>query len=629
MDQVANTFRKEKREHAKSLTRRRLLYEANDLRRDPVNQDGWKLNALNTQSAFSRRRLLRFTMAGMVGVTAGSLLSACGSDDDDDTETPATDDPAGADDPTPGAAESTEETDGTEGSSEHTEEQILRIPWLTVDTLDVNETQQYTAAITLLMHDGLFFWDTESGERVPLLAQSWEISDDLMVLTFALREDATWTDGTQVTANDFAYAIKRVLDPVAGVGGGGTYYFIDGAEAFNAGESTDPDSVAITATDEFTLEIQQAEPSVATLTNLERPDALAAPSWVIEEHGDRWTDPENIVSNGRFKLESWRLDQDITLVRNEDYWGEKPTLERIVFNLSAGQTAAGALAAYDTDEVDAATVEPTEIDRIKADPDEADNLIIHPDPKNQIDFIVFNSPKADSPVGDANVRRALYLAIDYDTYFSEVRKGLSTPIGGGIIPPGIVGHNPDAAPTGGVEEAKRLLTEAGYPDGEGFPGFKLTTSLDNGTYGLDGQIFQEMWRKNLGIEVEVELMEGTAFRAFRNSLNDPSADFDAFFIGTGGFDPTNWHVIALTFGGGRWENAEFDELVAQASLATDPDERQDLHAQAEVILMQEMPVLPYRVNGRGVLVKPWVHNFTEWPQNSPRPLRQDIYIEHS
>ncbi len=255
------------------------------------------------------------------------------------------------------------------------------------------------------------------------------------------------------------------------------------------------------------------------------------------------------------------------------------------------------------------------------------HLLIHPDPKNQIDFIVFNSAKAESPVGDPNVRRALYLAIDYDRYFSEVRKGLSTPIGGGIIPPGIVGHNPDAAPTGGVEEAKRLLAEAGYPDGEGFPGFKLTTSLDNGTYGLDGQIFQEMWRQNLGIEVEVELMEGTAFRAFRNSLSDPSADFDAFFIGTGGFDPTNWHVIALTFGGGRWENAEFEELVAQASLATDPDERHELHAEADALLMQDMPVLPYRVNGRGVLVKPWVHNFTEWPQNSPRPLRQDIYID--
>lgn len=580
----------------------------------------------------SRRTLLRFSAAGMLGIASGSLLSACGSDDEDEPKaTEPADTSAGTDEPTSADTEDNDETEegDTDAGGELSDEQILRIPWPAVDSLDVNVTQQYTAAITLLLHDGLFYWDTELGERVPLMAESWEISDDLMLLTFNLRDGATWTDDTPVTANDFAYAIKRVLDPSSGVGGGGTYYFIEGAEAFSIGENTDPDSVAITGVDDLTLEIRQAEPSVATLTNLERPDALAAPSWVIEEHGDRWTDPGNIVSNGRYKLEEWRLDQDITLVRNEDYWGEKPTLERIVFNLSAGQTAAGALAAYDTDEVDAAEVQPTEIDRINSDPEQAKTLLIHPDPKNQIDFIVFNSAKTESPVGNPLVRRALYLGIDYDHYFTEVRKGLSSPIGGGIIPPGIVGHNPEAAPTGGVEEAKRLLAEAGYPDGEGFPGFKLTTSLDNGTYGLDGQIFQEMWRKNLGIDVEVELMEGTAFRAYRNSLLDPSADFDAFFIGTGGYDPTNWHVIALTFGGGRWKNAEFEELIEQASLATDPDERHRLHAEAELILMEEMPVLPYRVNGRGVVVKPWVKNFTEWPQNSARPLRQDIYIQRS
>ena len=606
----------------------RFNVDPTDERRDRVasmtEEEGGQSQATTNQSLcfkrLHRRRFLGLSAVGLVGAVSGGLLNACGG-----SSSPS-DDPASTSE---SGVEPTEVTsgDGAGSDDELADEQLLRIPWPTVDTLDVMVTQQYTSTLTRLLYDPLVYYDRAESALQPVVATKWEVAEDLKSYTFYLRDDARWTDGTPVTAGDYAYAIIRVLDPNTGASGPGAWYFIEGAAAFNAGESTDPASVGIRAVDDYTLEVRQAEPVVWTLSNFERADALPAPRWVIDQHGDRWTEPEHTVSNGRWKLESWRLDQDITMVRNEDYWGEKPTIERIVFNIAVGKSDASAIAAYETNEVDITWVGTADLDRIESDPDLSQQLIRHRYPQNQVDFIIFNCGKEGSPVSSREVRRALYLAIDFDRYYNEVCRGLAFPTGGGIIPEGILGHNPDAAPKGGVEEARRLLAEAGYPDGRGFPGFTLRTSMDVGTYGIDAQVFQEMWKQNLGIDVQVELMEGTAFRSWRNSQADPNADFDAFFTGTGGFDPTIWHVNALAlYGGPRWHNAEFEDLIAQASKERDPQRRHELHAQADAIFMEDMPLLPYRVAGRAILVKPWVRNLTEFPQAAPRPLMGNIFI---
>ena len=193
---------------------------------------------------------------------------------------------------------------------------------------------------------------------------------------------------------------------------------------------------------------------------------------LLEHVGADWWLPENSITNGPFRVESWDIDQKWTIVRNENYWDEMPTIERIEYTLFENDEVQ-ALASYEADELDIALVSASDMERIANDPDFDDELNIWTRAANwQLRLDMSNEA---SPLSDLKVRQALYLAIDRERLTENVLKGTMAPAWT-FIPPGTTGHNPDARLQGTVEDAKKLLAEAGYPDGEGFPVSNWSTS---------------------------------------------------------------------------------------------------------------------------------------------------------
>jgi len=209
------------------------------------------------------------------------------------------------------------------------------------------------------LYRGLFAYD-ERLNVVPAVAselptkENGGISEDGLTYTFHLRDDATWSDGTPVTAHDFVYAFQRLFDPNFGAGPDGYYYSsytnIKGAEEASVGEGS-PEAIGVTAEDDVTLKVQLVEqqPTLPILLALWPSAPLRRD--VIEQHGDAWTQPANLIGNGPFILKEFAPGQRIVLGRNDAYWGDdKPALDEVVFRIIPDDSAA--LLAYENGELD-------------------------------------------------------------------------------------------------------------------------------------------------------------------------------------------------------------------------------------------------------------------------------------
>ncbi len=451
--------------------------------------------------------------------------------------------------------------------------------------------------IMMGIFEGLVTPDPETATAMPGVAESWEVSDDGTVYTFTLREDAVWSDGTAITAQQFVDSWLRILDPeTAAPYSWFPSMFIQGASDFNAGEAG-PETVAVRAIDDRTFQFETVGPLPYVLDALAHYSFQVVPLHVIEEYGAEWTLPENFVGNGPYTLAEWSPQQQIVIEPNPTYWNaQKVSIERVIFLPVDDDTTAHRM--FLNGEVDwTATIPVGQIEEAQLRDD------YHADPYLGTYYYVFNNQR--EPLTDPNVRRALAMAIDRELLVETVTKAGQVPAYT-MVPdmtgyPGIGGLSEDVA------TAQQLLADAGFPNGEGFP--ELTVLYNtNDSHKAIGEFIQQQWLENLGITVSLENQEwGTYLNSRRQG------EFDIARAGWIGDyqDPNTFldmFVTGAAMNGGRYTNAAYDELIAQASLMPSGPERYDVLVQAEELFIEEeMGVMPiyYYVNLNMIDLNRW------------------------
>jgi oligopeptide transport system substrate-binding protein len=517
------------------------------------------------------------------------------------------------------AADTPEPAEPAAAPPEEVKEEIVLRMGLEAEpsSIDPNLAQDTYAINTL---EGRFLGLTninnETGEIEPELATSWDISEDGLVWTFSMRDDAVWTDGNPVTAHDIEYSVKRAVMPETASPYAYVLYIVKNAQAINqtdvsAGDTYDIDTVGVEALDDYTVQFTLEAPAsyfeaISSLWTL-RPVPQAA----IEEHGDAWTEPGNIVTNGPYTLVDWKHGEHMSFVKNPAYYdAEDVQIDRFEVDIITDQFTEVAL--YESGELDVAgdgpgTLPLEELARIKDDATLSQEL--HEGPRASTTYVGFTMTKP--PFDDPLVRKAFSAAIDRETMVRDV-------VGTGVpatqfAPKGIFGApDPEVGVETDVEQAQAWLAEAGYPDGEGFPTVTyryFASSLEEAL----GEALQAMWNEALNVDVKLESQEWPVFIAGINPETPVEEMPEMWRLGWGADypDENNWvyevfHCTAST-NYSRAECTEADEFAQQAALETEAEKRKELYEQVEALMFgDEVRAAPYYHRGYTVLAKPHV-----------------------
>ncbi|MDQ6907352.1 MAG: peptide ABC transporter substrate-binding protein [Chloroflexota bacterium] len=458
----------------------------------------------------------------------------------------------------------------------------------------VNEPQVFEGLVTISWKDGTL---------EPAQAVSYQSNADATVWTFKMRPGLKWSDGTPLTAKDFEYAWRRVVDPKTA-----SIYTASLASVKNALDiikgAMPTDQLGAKALDDATFEVTLTAPApyfpllAATWT------CYPTPRHIIEKFGAKWLEAVNIVGNGPYILKEWKHDQLMAFEPNPNYWGAKPTITRAEFTIY-DDTLTKSLPAYENNELDSAQVSPGEYDRVLKDPKLSKELKGYP--LSQTNMIQCDA--TSKPTSDVRVRNALSLAFDRETLTNIVLKKYYLPAAT-ILPPDIAGHNPTAALTGGVEKAKQLLVDAGFPNGQGWPAdFSLVYANSSVTKTIL-EFIQNEWKKNLGITVQLTPYESKAYVEWRSARK--TQPFNLYYGGWGSDygDPSNWHNFLFSadtdFYHTHWKNDQFESLIAKAKGTTDQAARTKMYQDAETILVQQGASIPINFNQAFFVTRPTV-----------------------
>jgi oligopeptide transport system substrate-binding protein len=452
-------------------------------------------------------------------------------------------------------------------------------------------TGQPEGRIVNALFEGLLRFD-RFGVAGPGVASSWEISPDHCGYTFHLRPEARWSDGKQITAVDFVDSWRRTLDPATASAYSYQLFSVKGAEEFAnspVGKTPDFSSVGVKALDENTLQVTLRQPTPYFLDLCAFPTLFPVRTDLIAKYGDDWVKPGKLVGNGSFLLEDWKINDAIHLKRNPLYWDTKnvPLRTVEVLPISQANVAYNFYAARQANLImDKGLAPPSLLDALKTRPD------FHAAPFLGTFFLRFNCAKG--PFTDIRVRKAFAMAVDRKRITSKItRAGESEALS--FVPPGIPGYE---APKGLPEDsqaARRLLAEAGYPGGKGFP---LTTYLYSEGELNEGVAveLQSMWKEQLGVTVQLARQE---WKVYLNSLG--SLDFGiARSSWVGDYpDPNTFLDLFLSESGNNrtgWKNVAYDQMIhdaAQAAADTDPKKRFEIMRRAEEFLVrEEAPISP-------------------------------------
>ena len=493
----------------------------------------------------------------------------------------------------------------------------LRVFWLNLPSLDPTVTSHGgSAAVINQLFSGLVERGSEL-EVVPDLAQSWEVLEGGRRYVFHLREDACWSDGRPVTAGDFEYGWRRVLDPATGSSNAGLLYDVKGAKAFHRGEAG-WEEVGVRALDEATLVVELEEPTGYFLQLLAYWATGPVPRHIVEAHGEAWAEVDNIVTNGPFRLEAWQPGSSMILVCNPDYHGHfTGNVGRVELTLLPLEEWPAILEMYEADELDVLLrlwyLPPLERDRVRQC--HAGEYISVP--ALHTAYVGFDVTRP--PLDDVRVRRAFVLATDREKLADLGVGGQWFPATGGFVPPGMPGHSPGIALPYDPERACRLLAEAGYPGGRGFPAVEALTFR-----GIEPVIeyLQSQWWENLGVEIPCKIVRFAESENRRRrerphiSISAWQADYP---------DPDNFLRVGFQSAATGWQCEAYDKLVEKARHVMDQEERLKLYRQADRILVEQAPVMPFAHAWWGLLVKPWVRRYPT------SPIRQwfwkDVIIE--
>ena len=506
------------------------------------------------------------------------------------------------------------------------DEQVLRIDLGSEPpTLDPSMAQDSNSIAVLNgINRPLMYFDKDL-KTVPALAETADVSADAKTITFTLR-DAQYSNGDTIVAGDLVYSWKRLLDPrlaapysyvMGPVAGANDLLGLQGKEGLTDAEAEAAmDKLGVAAPDDKTFVVTLASPATYFLT--------IAALWVTVPLQQSWvetpnfTEAENYVSSGPFKLESWEHTSKLTIVPNETWYGQKPTLTRVEFSML--NDPAAAQAAYEADELDMVLTPSEEVQRVKADPILGAELqIISGLSTNP--YYGFNTQ--DKITGNKHFRIALTQAVDKETWLNTVGGGTGV-IANSFIMPGIPGADPDLNPYPfDLDSAKahfaEALKELGYASGADIP--KLTFGFNSGAGHENTVAFlAQAWSDAFGLTFDQQGSEFATFLqqrhagAYQISRNGWGADYP---------HASNQLDGLFTCGGGnndeQYCNPEFDKLVQDAAVEPDQDKQVALYKQAQEILMGDAVIIPFRWRAAPFEIKPWVSGLQITPQYAVVP----------
>lgn len=449
------------------------------------------------------------------------------------------------------------------------------------------------------IYEGFVGLDGE-GNVVPALAESWEAHEDGLGFRFKLRSGVDFHSGRSFGAKDVKYTFEQLLIP--GNRGGLNAEYLDtvvGAQAVKDGKTTDLEGVKVV--DELTLDVRFSKSDVLfPIYPFYFMDA-----GIVEEHGSDWATKVS-AGTGPFKFKAWNLGRDVQLEAFADYWGGAPNIEGVRFLVvPSGDTA---VSMYEAGELDVVYVDTPTIRRVLKDPQFKDEMLTAP--AAQIRYLGMNQNLYE-PFKDIRVREAICIGFDRDAMVQGLYDGAAFPLYGQVTP-GVAGYNPDlpAIPYD-PERAKKLLAEAGYPNGEGLPPIKITDTEPNKN---DITYYANQFSSVLGVPVEVEIVERGSHIKRMNAGEVPffpwgwSAGYpDAlYFLSQVWYGPS-------TYNRSRWQNDEFDALIEEAQGVADTKARYALYNKAEKILLDDWGTCPTTVRMQVALVKPNVEGVSLTP----------------
>ncbi|MBI3886775.1 MAG: peptide ABC transporter substrate-binding protein [Opitutae bacterium] len=469
------------------------------------------------------------------------------------------------------------------------------------------------AKVIHALFEPLVSFDPRTLKPVPALAERWEISPDGLTYTFHLRADAVWSNGDPLTAQDCVDSWRRILTPSLGADYAYLFYVLRGAEDFHKGRTTDFATVGVAAPDAHTF--------VATLTHpapyflqilLNSPWRPVNVRRIAEfgnayQRGTPWTRVGRIVTSGPFVLKEWTPHQRLVAEKSPTYWD----LAHVYLN---------AIHFYPTDSVDAEerafragqlhityTLSLSKIAAYRRD----HPALLRTDPYLNTYFFRFNTRRA--PLDDERVRRALSLAIDRTAIAAKVLAGGQQPAPT-LVPAATPGYTPPARPDRDLPVARRLLAEAGYPEGRGAPPLEILYN-NSETIRLVAESIQEMWRRDLGLNVTLQNQEYKVVFANRRAgnfqilLSDWVGDY---------LDATTFLDLLRSDAGNNhtgWGDPAYDALLDRANATVDTSARAALLQQAEALMLDHAPIAPLYFNPHVYLIQPSVKNWHPNPMD--------------
>ena len=553
------------------------------------------------------------------------LFTACGGGEPASTPEPAS--------PATNAAARTLPPDAAPAA-----EQIYRYQNYEPSSLDISMTV-YESGQSEFLFERLTTLN-HNNELIPGAAQSWESSPDGRTWTFHLRPGAKWSDGTPVTAKDFEYTFRRLLDPNGGNVYAFFYYEIKGARAYNQRLQASIDSVGVRAVDDLTLVIETEKACAYLPYILQFPTSSPVPRWQVEKYGKQWTEEGKCVTNSAFQLDKWERSRQMVFGLNPNYNGpNRAYLRQIVrrFTGPVGATSASGgsgIAAYENNEIDLIIVtSPAEIGRIKQDPVLSKEFWQYDGFGTNYIFFRTQQP----PFTDVRVRQAIALAIDKETLANVVLKGIVIPAYTMLPPhfPGYAGDKYQSYQKFNPERAKQLLAEAGYPGGKGFPKVEmwLPDAGPESVIGQAAQVIQEQLKGTLGLEIGIRNIQGNTYYQRMYEWEIP--------MSLGGFgydypDPQSllglvWRSKPKGYTRHDWTNPGYDAMIDKGSGELDPSKRMANYDEAERLLAADVGGAFLWHGLVHELRKPWIKGIQEdrwgnFPFRGNNNTYGDMYI---
>ena len=459
--------------------------------------------------------------------------------------------------------------------------------------------------IVRALFEGLAVKNPKTLEPEPGVAERWDISKDGTVYTFYLNRNAKWSNGETMTASDYVWSWNRALHPDTGSLYAYMLYPIVNSEAYSKREITDFNDVGVKALDDQTLQVTLNAPTPYFLQLMDHYSTFAVHPETLLKHGkmtDRftpWTRVDNIVSNGPFTLEEWSLNRRIIIKKSEHYWDrDNVALNGVYFYPTENVISEERM--FRAEQLHYTAVVP--LDKIPDYRQRPDSPYVQAAYLGTYYYLV-NTDRP--PVDNVLVRRALSYALDRDTLTRTVLQDTAIPAYS-ITPPDTLGYNPPKLFDYDPAKARELLAEAGYPNGQGWPGLEIIYNTQEAHRKIAVAV-QQMWKRELNIDVTISNQE---WKVYLNSVSQ--REFQVARRGWIGdyVDANNFLDLFITDGGNNntgYASEEFDDIILNlAPKAQTRDERYGLFYKAETMMMNEMPIIPIYTYTSKHLVHPSV-----------------------